>query len=290
MTLRTAFLWTLIASLSLAAVLGIIVVLVPDLISADDEILGTVLLLGLHSLPALACSIVMGRHRLRAVMWVGVGSAVGAWLIWLPFIWASPWRWRSWVDWDEVLMKLGFTLAFTSFWAAHLGLLSLLRMDRQWSQRVRNGTLTIAAALLTLGIFGLWMQIEEEWFVRLIAVLAILGGSGTVITPILALLDTMRRRSTRESIASDMRLELTCPRCGSAESLPVGPSHCESCGLRIETAVEEPRCPCGYLLFQLAGDRCPECGRQVRCGCGCFVDDPRGRCPKCGDSVTTGTG
>jgi rRNA maturation protein Nop10 len=27
--------------------------------------------------------------------------------------------------------------------------------------------------------------------------------------------------------------------------------------------VEEPRCACGYLLYQLAGDTCPECGRAV---------------------------
>ena len=26
---------------------------------------------------------------------------------------------------------------------------------------------------------------------------------------------------------------------------------------------EEPRCDCGYLLYRLVGDTCPECGRAV---------------------------
>ncbi len=27
--------------------------------------------------------------------------------------------------------------------------------------------------------------------------------------------------------------------------------------------VQEPRCPCGYLLYRLEGTSCPECGRTI---------------------------
>ncbi|MFG0251941.1 MAG: hypothetical protein ACF8NJ_03610, partial [Phycisphaerales bacterium JB038] len=52
-------------------------------------------------------------------------------------------------------------------------------------------------------------------------------------------------------------------RCAVAHMANMGTSHCQSCGLRIYLEVEEPRCACGYLLYQLQGDRCPECGRLI---------------------------
>ena len=42
-----------------------------------------------------------------------------------------------------------------------------------------------------------------------------------------------------------------------------GHAKCGSCGLRIRITVEEPRCSCGYLLYRLEGDTCPECGREI---------------------------
>ena len=34
--------------------------------------------------------------------------------------------------------------------------------------------------------------------------------------------------------------------------------------MKIE--IEEPRCACGYLLYRLEGDSCPECGAMVTAG------------------------
>ncbi|MFK7962214.1 MAG: hypothetical protein AB8G96_17010 [Phycisphaerales bacterium] len=282
MRLRTAFLWTLIVSLAQAALLGIVVVILPDFIRSDDEILVTALLLGLHSLPSLACSIVVSRHRIRWAMWIGIVCSPVAWALWLPLIWGNPGRWRGGFDWDEILLKTGFSLTFLSVWAAHLGMLSLLRLDRPWFRRARVATLGVAAVLLAISIPAIWWEFDDELLIRFVAVLGILGGCGTIVTPILALLDSFRRRTGRESIDRDLRVKLVCPRCGADDSLRVGASQCGTCGLRIEVNVEEPRCACGYLLFRLTGDRCPECGRRARCACGCLVDDPRGTCPKCG--------
>jgi hypothetical protein len=288
--LRTTFLWTLIVSLSLAALLGIVAILMPDLIGADEEILVTASLLGVYSLPALACSIVIGRRRIRWAMWTGVVAAPVAWAIWLPLIWGNPWRWTTTFDWDELLIKLGLTLTFVAIWAAHLGMMVLLRLDRTWFRRARVATIGTVTTLLVIGTPAVWAFYDPSWFVRLISVLGILAGSGTVITPIFALLDVLRRRGMRESVASDLRLRIECPRCGSHETLRVGPSRCAACGLRIETNVEEPRCTCGYLLYKLEGDNCPECGRHARCACGCLVDDPGGKCPKCGRVLSAEAG
>ena len=285
MNLRSAFLWTLIVSLSLAAILGIIAIILPDLIGADEEILVTSMLLGLYSLPPLACAIVYGKRRFVSIMWAGMISSFLAWLLWLPMIWGDPWQWGSSVDWDELILKAGFTLTFLALWSAHLGMLSLLRLDQAWPRRVRAATLIVAGILLLFGTTCLWLEVDEEWVARTIAVMAILVGSGTLLTPIIALLETLQRRGSRESVASDLTLKVECPRCGSSEVIAAGAGRCESCGLRMTIEIEEPRCACGYLLFRLSGDRCPECGRLARCSCGCLVDDVRGICPKCGASL-----
>lgn len=286
MKLRTTFLWIVIVSLSLAALLGIIVILFPDWIGADEEILITALLLGVYSLPSLACSIVLSRRRIHWAMWLGVVCSPVAWMLWQPHIWGNPSRWSSSFEWEVFLWKAPTTLTLLAVWAAHLGMLSLLRLDRLWFRRGRVATLSIAVALGGLSTFLVWAEFDDDWFLRAMAVLAILGGCGTIVTPIFALLDALHRRASRQSIPTDLTVQLVCPRCGENQPFRAGTDRCRTCGLRIDINVEEPRCQCGYLLFHLSGDQCPECGSRVRCACGCLVDDPAGKCPKCGRTIT----
>lgn len=98
-------------------------------------------------------------------------------------------------------------------------------------------------------------------------------GRGTMATSILAgcgalaliVLSRINRRvdATAETFMAE-KVTLLCPRCQKKQDVPLGDSACTGCGLRISLRVEEPRCPtCGYLLYQLTSDRCPECGTQV---------------------------
>lgn len=264
MTLRTAFLWTLIISLAGAALLGIMVIIMPDLLPADEEILVTALLIGLYSLPALACAIVLGRGRAKPAMWTGIITAPLAWAIWLPMIWGNPWTWPG--DWDDTLIKGGFTLSIITAWSAHLGMLLLLRLERPWFRMSRAGTLFVAIVLSVFSTIALWAEWDDEIVFRTLAVMTILTSAGTIITPIFALIEVLQRRSEHETVPSNLRINITCPRCQSEQEIPVGVQRCGNCNLRIELHVEEPRCTCGYLLYQLKGDRCPECGRRIADG------------------------
>ncbi|MCH7602227.1 MAG: hypothetical protein IIB54_05635, partial [Planctomycetes bacterium] len=55
----------------------------------------------------------------------------------------------------------------------------------------------------------------------------------------------------------------TCPQCQQWLEAPSGPARCDGCGLRLIIEITEPRCPCGYLLYELKGNVCPECGRDT---------------------------
>ncbi len=140
MPLRTAFLWMMIASLSLAAATGVVAIIWPDFGSTQERILSTSLLVGAFSITALACAIVLGKHRLVPVMWGGIaasGLALGTWLF---LLWLEP------ID-EDPLIKTGATFTIAALWAAHLGLLSLPRLDHPKARIVRWVTLGLAAAL-----------------------------------------------------------------------------------------------------------------------------------------------
>ena len=59
------------------------------------------------------------------------------------------------------------------------------------------------------------------------------------------------------------RSPIVCPRCKISQKLLAGANKCENCKLRISIMVEEPRCSCGYQLYHLESNNCPECGKTV---------------------------
>jgi len=263
MRLRATFLWIMIGSLSLAAAIGVMAILLPGFGSTQESILFSALFVGAFSITALAAAVVLGKGRLVPVMWVGIASSGLALLIWLAVVWLEPWRWRGSTDWEELFLKPGATFTIVAVWAAHLGLLALPRLDRTQGRITRRATVVLAGLLAGGLVLVFCFEVFEDWSGRLIGVLSILTACGTAVTPTLALIEFVARRSSSETLPSKVTVNLTCPRCRATQELRAGPGKCQACGLRIELEVEEPRCSCGYLLYQLKADRCPECGRQI---------------------------
>ncbi|MCH8165820.1 MAG: hypothetical protein IH889_09445 [Planctomycetes bacterium] len=341
MRLRKTFLWSMIVSLSLTAVLGIAALLLPGFRRWSEEILVSSLLVGGFSLGCLICAIVLGKRRLVPAMWVGIVAALCALAVWLILTWwtvivgpGGPWVQGHWVQpWGSlrrVLEKLGSQFTTVIGWALIVGLLVLprlhgrgpqgaralafvlttllalftssvawfhfdnwwmfrlfstfvilfglnlwaavllqVRLDRVRYVRVRLITICIGAALVAWSLALIWDPVLgyggawQDWWERMTGVLAILTSCGTIVTPILALIEKLQRKASVESLPMKVWVTLTCPRCKTQQQMRTGPVKCASCGLRITIAVEEPRCACGYLLYRLESNRCPECGREI---------------------------
>ena len=57
--------------------------------------------------------------------------------------------------------------------------------------------------------------------------------------------------------------QVLCPRCGSTcDSADGDECTCAACALPIRLDRRDARCVCGYLLVNLSGNICPECGRS----------------------------
>ena len=263
MKMRSAFLWTMIGSLTLAAALGVLAILFDTFGSTSVKILVTSLLMGAFSMTALGSAIVLDRHRRKVISWLGIGMSIAALLHWSFMIWFEPWRWSGWSGLDDLLWKVGATLTIIAIWCPHFGLLSLLRLDRGTFRWVRTVIHVITGLLAAVVMIVFWTEEFGEWIGKMIAVLAMLGGCGTLVTPILGIVERSSRTDSAESIQRKVMIDLTCPRCGFAQNMKAGSAKCTGCGLRISIDVEEPRCACGYLLFQLTGDACPECGKPI---------------------------
>ena len=263
MRMRKTFLWSMIASLAIAAALGVIAIIFDSYRSTSEKILVTSLLVSAFSLTALAAAIVLDRHRHRAISWFGISASLLALFVWNFMIWLEPWRWTDKYDIDELLAKIGTTFTIVAIWSPHVGLLAMLRLDRAAYHGVRRATWGMISMLALMILYVAWMEEFEDWSGRTIGVLAILAACGTVVTPVLAIVERVTRRDSADTIEKRIEVDLTCPRCGVEQPIRTGSAKCTGCGLRIRIDVEEPRCECGYLLYQLEGDVCPECGRSI---------------------------
>ncbi len=178
------------------------------------------------------------------------------------------WRWR-YID-DEFTLQLAGSLSIIGLSIAHAGVFCLRRFDNGGMEIVRRGTIAVSVALATELVLIFWFYdslgwVYEDIAMRLMGVLGILGVLGTVVTPILWRVQVAQRAQSSDGISARIEVEITCPRCRKPQTLRAGaPAQCIACKLRITIEVEEPRCSCGYLLYQLEADRCPECGRPVQ--------------------------
>ena len=149
----------------------------------------------------------------------------------------------------------------------HANLLMLLNLAAPW-KALRMATIAagfatavgVAYSAFARGVLE-WQFLEEPAG-RFTAAAGILAACGT-----LALVARQRlgRRFAIEAAGTGYTsVTVHCPRCSTKQNAPIGDSPCTGCRLILSIRVGEPRCgACGYCLFDLQEDRCPECGSPI---------------------------
>lgn len=92
---------------------------------------------------------------------------------------------------------------------------------------------------------------------------AICAGSSSVV---IYLLKRMNRKPALHRVVPEgiNSIITECPGCHFRQTTPLGESSCGQCGLQFSIGIHEPRCQaCGYLLYGLNSDRCPECATVI---------------------------
>lgn len=257
--LRRTFMWAMVVSLSACALAGIVVLLFPR-IAYEGEVLGSAATVGLYSLLAMVCAIVLERARARfhrPLAVAGIALALLAMLLVLAAIWDTP------NLPDEEAMKTVLSATLLAANIAHLGLYGPTRLfgAARWA---KIGAISGTTLFCLLTIAFVWLEPPEDFFARLLGILAILAVTGSLLTPILWKMQASHRRQhATPTLRPGILVHVRCPRCALDQDLPLTKAKCARCKLEIRIDVEEPRCTCGYELLGLTSETCPECGRPI---------------------------
>lgn len=190
----------------------------------------------------------LGADR-RHWRWVGVAATLVAAVMATVGIWSHR---NSGGEHLNLVVTIAFCVA-----AANILCRIELRPHQQWLRWSTLGTGALAA--------GLWVAIaygaRADEMIRLCAASAIPATFGGLA---LAVLERLNRRGV-ESMPREMQtITVFCPRCRKKQTLQLGADTCKACQLQIEVKAQEPSCEkCGYLLYKLTSDRCPECGEPI---------------------------
>lgn len=178
MNLRRTFLYTLIASVAVSAVIGIGVILLGNFGNVEVRILMTTLTITATSILGLACGAYYETGRGHALPLAGIALALVAAVMTFLIIWDV-------LDEYENYIRATGTVALAAIACAHLSLLSLARLDKRfaWSRIAAFVFVWLLSALLA---YLIWFEPDanSDLFARTIGVLSILVASVTVVTPV----------------------------------------------------------------------------------------------------------
>lgn len=234
--LKKLFLWLLIVSLILTALMGIYVFLLGSWGYFEERCLLTTLSVAFFSMTALASAALLARRRgfLLAVPLSALG--IGVAVMGLPLSLGAIWI-RGLSNNDEVVKTVMVAAIFSfSFGQASVLGLAPMRGRLRW---VYWTTLCAIGALAVTGSAMIFFEIDDEPFFRALGVMGILDGCGTLVTPILAKLYGVRRAERAADRAIADQVDLFCPRCGLRSAYPLGDITCADCGLKLRVTVAE---------------------------------------------------
>lgn len=176
--LKKLFLYLLIASVSISALIGIGVILFGNLGDLETKVLLTTFTITCTSVLGLACGAYFETGRGKFMPLAGIVCALLAAIVWILLIWEI-------IAEGDFAIKLGLSLTLLAASLSHLSLISLARLEKKfyWAiYSIHTAVWSLAAILLWL----IWIEpnFNEDLVTKIIGVLSIIIAALTIITPV----------------------------------------------------------------------------------------------------------
>ena len=154
MNTRKLFLYLLIASVAVSAVVGIAVIIIGDFGDFETRVLLTTLTITVTSLLGLACGACLEAGRLRVIPLAGIGFALISAAFWMVMIWAER------TD-NDLFGRSVITVTLLSFACSHISLLTLASLDPRfmWSRWAVHLTVWSLTALI---LWTVWIKVDPS--------------------------------------------------------------------------------------------------------------------------------
>jgi hypothetical protein len=176
--IRRAFLYVLIASVAVSALIGIGVFLFRDFGYYEVRVLMTALTVTATSILGLACGAYLESGRARVLPLAGIALSIIAGIMTLLMVWNVS-------DDSENFIRSTATVTLLALSCSLLSLLSLARLDRRfaWSRIAAYVCVSLLSAVL---IYLIWFEPVDpnDRIIRVIGILSILVAAITVMTPV----------------------------------------------------------------------------------------------------------
>jgi|GEM_PF-1502215 hypothetical protein len=206
-SLYKAALWTLIGSVALSAVLGIIALLLREIDEWGARTLGTTLFVSAAALLIMANSAAIEK-RPRGYVYLSLFGLTMA-LVALPIFLVALWTNNP----ADELWKTAVTIEIGSIVAAHSALLTLWRLPSKYRVFLPIAT-ALALAIGILVSIMIWAEDSGEGQWRLIGTLAILMTAVTIIIPVIPRLVALDAPDTGVLLEVGSYTLNHCPNCG----------------------------------------------------------------------------
>ena len=172
---KQVFLTILIVALSACALVGIYIFLVGDFGETESKVLITAISLSVFSLLGLCASFQVERAQLLS--YGGMLLSLASFILSLNIVWQ--------ITESENMAKLFMLLVILAFSAAHVSLLLLLNIQDRIVRMSLYATFGFIAIVATMLCIVVIFNYDDEFYLRLVGVFAILDVLGSIVTPIL---------------------------------------------------------------------------------------------------------
>src|SRR5436190_57996 len=175
---KRIFLYLLIGSVAISAVVAIGVLLFGDFGNFEVRVMMTTLTVTVTSILGLACGAYLESRRGRTMPVAGIALSIAAALMTFLIIW-------NFYDRSETFIKANGAVTLLALCCSHLSLLSLARLDKRfaWSQMLAFVAVWLLATIL---LYLIWFEPagESDLIFRMIGILSIVIAAVTVMTPV----------------------------------------------------------------------------------------------------------
>ncbi len=261
MSTRAVLLLVLLGLIGLGMLIGIAAMVLPRN-TLPEELLFSIIVSGLYALGLLVVFSVGARmSRTRGVVLAAAALSFAGYMALIWFDGTMGWPASDWV------MRVSTTALVVGFALAQRLMLVPLKLRAFPGRLARRAGLisgAITAGLLCALLLFEHLLFDSELFTRLLGVAAIVAAGGTIGAGLVWFFERRPEHDEPGLLGEGVPVRLTCPRCaGTIEARSNREARCDGCRLVVRVEVEEPRCACGYLLYQLTADTCPECGKPI---------------------------
>ncbi|HEY0429860.1 MAG TPA: hypothetical protein VGC76_18905 [Pyrinomonadaceae bacterium] len=178
LNLKKFFLYLLISSVALSALLGIGVILFGNFSDFEIKILLTTFTVTCTSILGLACGAYLETKGGKILPAGGIGFALLSAILWIYLIWGSGGH-------EETIFKIAATSTLSAVACSLISLLSIARLEPRfiWSRYAAHISVWSLAAIL---VWLTWAEKNQpfELLPRVIGILSIIVAALTIVTPI----------------------------------------------------------------------------------------------------------